>query len=75
CTLLGSYIDELNVFLAYGEVQNIVVIVHFTKSNASKVIMRYNDLRMMYKKIHTQNCINSTKLTFNPECEEAVKQI
>lgn len=31
CTLFGPYVDELNAFLASGEVENAVVILQFAK--------------------------------------------
>ncbi|GAU28620.1 hypothetical protein TSUD_55640 [Trifolium subterraneum] len=40
CTLFGSYCDDLNSFIATGDV-------------------------------HNANCMNCTRLVFNPECEEA----
>ncbi|XP_068492261.1 uncharacterized protein [Phaseolus vulgaris] len=31
CTLFGNYVDELNAFLSSGELENIVISVHFAK--------------------------------------------
>jgi len=31
CTLFGNYFDELNAFLSCGELQNVVISVHFAK--------------------------------------------
>lgn len=30
-TLFGNYVDELNIFIATGEVYNVVVVVQLTK--------------------------------------------
>lgn len=44
CTLFGSHVDELNNFLAAGEIQNAVVIVQlgkvkrFRKNSSSKLL-------------------------------------
>ncbi|XP_068504616.1 uncharacterized protein [Phaseolus vulgaris] len=32
CTLFGNYFDELNAFLSCGELQNVVISVHFAKT-------------------------------------------
>ncbi|XP_068497907.1 uncharacterized protein [Phaseolus vulgaris] len=32
CTLFGNYVDELNAFLSSGELENIVISVHFAKT-------------------------------------------
>ncbi|XP_068486959.1 replication protein A 70 kDa DNA-binding subunit D-like [Phaseolus vulgaris] len=37
CTLFGNYVDELNVFLSSGEVQNVVVSIEFAKVKVFKI--------------------------------------
>lgn len=61
CTLFGSYVDDLNNFLATGEIQNVVVIVQFGK------------VKTFQDKIHIQNCINCSRLVFNSNCQDAVQ--
>ena len=31
CTLFGNYVDQLNAFLAAGEVENVVIAIQFAK--------------------------------------------
>ncbi|WJX26513.1 hypothetical protein P8452_15425 [Trifolium repens] len=59
CTLFGNYCDELNNFIAAGDVQNAVVIIQLAK------VKNFQD------KVHLQNCMACTRLIFNPNCEEA----
>ncbi|WJX57196.1 DNA helicase [Trifolium repens] len=54
CYLYGAYVDVLNAFLGAGHVQNVVVVMMFAKVVAFQ------------GKIHIQNCLNSTYLSFNP---------
>ncbi|WJX88283.1 hypothetical protein P8452_70390 [Trifolium repens] len=54
CYLYGAYVDVLNAFLGAGHVQNVVVVMMFAKAVAFQ------------GKIHIQNCLNSTYLSFNP---------
>ncbi|WJX88373.1 hypothetical protein P8452_70471 [Trifolium repens] len=53
CYLYGAYVDVLNAFLGAGHVQNVVVVMMFAKAVAFQ------------GKIHIQNCLNSTYLSFN----------
>ncbi|WJX68944.1 hypothetical protein P8452_53263 [Trifolium repens] len=54
CYLYGAYVDVLNAFLGAGHVQNVAVVMMFAKAVAFQ------------GKIHIQNCLNSTYLSFNP---------
>ncbi|KAK2435994.1 replication protein A 70 kDa DNA-binding subunit E [Trifolium repens] len=54
CTLFGSYVDELNNFLSSGETQNTAVIIMFGK------------VKLFQEKLHIQNCLNCTKVFYNP---------
>ncbi|KAK2422778.1 replication factor A protein [Trifolium repens] len=54
CYLYEAYVDVLNAFLGAGHVQNVVVVMMFAKAIAFQ------------GKIHIQNCLNSTYLSFNP---------
>ncbi|MCH79892.1 replication protein A 70 kDa dna-binding subunit [Trifolium medium] len=66
CTLFGPYVDELNTFIASGDHNNAVVIVQLAKAKTFQVIdMAFVD------KIHIQNCMNCSKLIFNPVCRES----
>ncbi|GAU46750.1 hypothetical protein TSUD_402760 [Trifolium subterraneum] len=67
CTLFGPYVDELNAFIASGDKDNAIVIVQLAKAKTFQVIdMEFVD------KIHIQNCMNCTRLFFNPNCQESV---
>ncbi|GAU46337.1 hypothetical protein TSUD_401960 [Trifolium subterraneum] len=59
CTLFGPYVDELNTFIAAGDYSNAVVIVQLAKA------------KTFQDKLHIQNCMNCTRLFFNPNCEES----
>ncbi|GAU47630.1 hypothetical protein TSUD_137600 [Trifolium subterraneum] len=59
CTLFGSSCDDLNSFIATRDVYNAVVIIQPAKA------------KTFQDKVHLQNCMNCTRLVFNPECEEA----
>lgn len=59
CTLFGSYVDDLNSFLASGETQNTVVFVQLGK------------VKSFQDKVHIQNCVQCTKVIYNPACAEA----
>ncbi|WJX56318.1 hypothetical protein P8452_41985 [Trifolium repens] len=54
CYLYGAYADVHNVFLGAGHVQNVDVVMMFANAVAFQ------------GKIHIQNCLNSTYLSFNP---------
>ncbi|XP_039687358.1 uncharacterized protein [Medicago truncatula] len=58
CTLFGTYVDELNTFLATGETANVVVSIQLAK------------VKVFQDNIHIQNCLNCTRLKFNPVCAE-----
>ncbi|CAJ2647809.1 unnamed protein product [Trifolium pratense] len=60
CTLFGPYVDELNAFIASGDYNNAVVIVQLAKA------------KTFQDKIHIQNCMNYTRLFFNPSCPEGI---
>ncbi|CAJ2640094.1 unnamed protein product [Trifolium pratense] len=60
CTLFGPYVDELNNFLASGDHTNAVMIVQLAKA------------KTFQDKIHIQNCMNCTRLFFNPNCQESI---
>ncbi|KAK2401733.1 replication protein A 70 kDa DNA-binding subunit E [Trifolium repens] len=50
CALFGSYVDELNNFLASVETQNVVVVIILGK------------VKLFQDKLHIQNCLNCTKV-------------
>ncbi|RZC20463.1 hypothetical protein D0Y65_007047, partial [Glycine soja] len=58
CTLFGPFLDKLNAFLAFGVVENAVIIVHLAK------------VKCFQYKIHLQNCMCGTRVVFNAKCED-----
>ncbi|WJX55676.1 hypothetical protein P8452_41417 [Trifolium repens] len=59
CTLFGPYVDELNAFIGSGDYNNAIVVLQFAKA------------KPFQDKIHIQNCLNCSKLYFNPNCPES----
>ncbi|XP_068480801.1 replication factor A protein 1-like [Phaseolus vulgaris] len=60
CTLFGNYVDQLNAFLAAGEVENVVIAIQFAK------------VKLFRDNIYIQNCIDCTKVKYNVLTEEAL---
>ncbi|XP_068503932.1 replication protein A 70 kDa DNA-binding subunit B-like [Phaseolus vulgaris] len=60
CTLFGNYVDQLNAFLAAGEVENVVIAIQFAK------------VKLFRDNIYIQNCIDCTKVEYNVLTEEAL---
>ncbi|XP_068487118.1 uncharacterized protein [Phaseolus vulgaris] len=61
CTLFGSYVDELNAFLSSGELENIVISVHFAK------------VKIFQDKVFIQNCLDCTKIIYNDKSKDATE--
>ncbi|CAJ2635731.1 unnamed protein product [Trifolium pratense] len=59
CTLFGNYCDDLNNFIATGDVHGAVVIIQLAKA------------KTFQDKVHLQNCMACTRLVFNLDCDEA----
>lgn len=59
CTLFGSYVDDLNTYLAAGDTANTVMAIQLAK------------VKTFQDNIHIQNCISCTRVVFNPICAEA----
>ncbi|KAK8464694.1 hypothetical protein PHAVU_010G059600 [Phaseolus vulgaris] len=53
CTLFGNYVDQLNAYLAAGEVENVVIAIQFAK------------VKLFRDNIYIQNCIDCTKVEYN----------
>jgi len=62
CTLFGNYVDELNVFLSSGEVQNVVVSIEFAKVKVFKVY-KVNDWYLIWISQHKE-CIRYHNIIF-----------
>lgn len=60
CTLFGSYVDDLNNFIASGDVQNAIVIIQLAKA------------KIFQDKLHVQNCLNCTRVIYNPTCADGL---
>ncbi|AES88686.1 hypothetical protein MTR_4g060910 [Medicago truncatula] len=58
CTLFDNYVDDLNNFIASGDIQNAIVIILLVKAK------HFQD------KLHVQNCLNCTRVMFNPTCAD-----
>ncbi|KAK8467756.1 hypothetical protein PHAVU_007G143500, partial [Phaseolus vulgaris] len=61
CTLFGNYVDELNAFLSFGEVENIVISVHFAK------------VKIFQDKVFLQNSLDCTKIIYNIQSKDATE--
>ncbi|XP_027906001.1 replication factor A protein 1-like, partial [Vigna unguiculata] len=59
CTLFGIYVDELNVFLSSGEVQNCAISIEFAK------------VKTFQDKVQLQNCKFCTRIKYNVNFKEA----
>ncbi|WJX72177.1 hypothetical protein P8452_56082 [Trifolium repens] len=60
CTLFGPYVNELNAFIAAGDLTNAVVIFQLAKAKSFQ------------GKMHIQNCMNCSVLKFNTSCPESL---
>ncbi|KAL6521833.1 hypothetical protein OROGR_018402 [Orobanche gracilis] len=61
CAFFGSYVDEINSVLSSADMTNAVVLIQFAK------------VKIFKGKPSLQNVYGATKITFNPDIEEATK--
>jgi len=87
CTLFGIYVDELNVFLSSGEVQNVAVSIEFVKVKTfqGKILLLLLQSTLYYlfhvnltytiflniHKVQVQNCKFYTRIKYNVNFKEA----
>jgi len=87
CTLFGIYVDELNVFLSSGEVQNAAVSIEFAKVKTfqGKILLLLLQSTLYYlfhvtltytiflniDKVQVQNCKFCTRIKYNVNFKEA----
>jgi len=87
CTLFGIYVDELNVFLSSGEVQNVAISIEFAKVKTfqGKLLLLLLYICYYYlfhvtltytiflnlDKVQVQNCKFCTRIKYNINFKEA----